>query len=128
MWRRRWGRAEVTGVGRGVDTLVIKVYDADKQFHPLKQELEQELQDELNVLQQEACDHEALVVTRWTFEGIHLFLQEKGSRGQWRWILRSPLLSLAISRGCLSRIITQVRLSSEYLWSCEAYVLTEHLP
>src|SRR6185312_15728822 len=53
------------------------------------------------------------------FKGIHLFMQEKGSRGQWRWILRSPLLSLAISRGRLSRIIAQARLSSEYLWSCE---------
>ncbi len=26
---------------------------------------------------------------------------------------------MAISRGLLSRIIAQVRLSSEYLWSCE---------
>jgi hypothetical protein len=111
-----------------VDTLVINVYSADKQFHPLKQELEQELQDELNVLQQEARDHEAPVVTRLTFEGIHLFMQEKGSRGQWRWILRSALLSLAISRGRLSRIIAQVQLSSEFLWSCEGYVQTEQIP
>jgi len=45
-------------------------------------------------------------------------MQEKGARGQWSWILRSRLLVVVISRGCLSRIIAQVRLSSEYLWSC----------
>ena len=46
-------------------------------------------------------------------------MKEKGSRGQWRWILACPLVSVAISRGRLSPIIAQVRLSSEYLWSCE---------
>ena len=48
------------------------------------------------------------MVTNWAFKGMHLFMQEQGSREQWRW-MRSPLLSLAISRGRLS----------EYLWSCE---------
>ena len=110
---------EVKFVGRGVDTLVLNVCYADKQFQPTKQELVQELQDELNLLQQEARDNEAPLITRWAFNGIHLCMQEKGSCGQWRWILRSPPLSLAISRGRLSRIIAQVRLSSEYLWSCE---------
>jgi hypothetical protein len=46
-------------------------------------------------------------------------MQEKGARGQWRWILKSTLLSVGISCGRLSRIIAHVRLSSEYLWSCE---------
>ena len=110
---------EVKIVGCGVDTLVLNINYADKQFQPIKQELDQDLQDELQVLQNEARENEAPLVTRWAFKGIHLFMQEKGSRGQWRWILRSPLLSLAISRGRLSRIIAQVRLSSEYLWSCE---------
>jgi hypothetical protein len=109
-------------VGRGVDTLVLNVCYTDKHFQPITQELVQELQDALNVLQNEAREHETLLVTRWAFKGMHLFMQEKGSRGQWRWILRSPLLSLAISRGRLSRIIAQVRLSSEYLWSCEYLV------
>src|SRR5258708_29646768 len=111
--------SKVNIVGRGVDTLVLNVCYADKQFQPIKQELDQDLQDELQVLQNEARENEAPLVTRWAFKGIHLFMQEKGSRGQWRWILRSPLLSLAISRGRLSRIIVQMRLSSEYLWSCE---------
>ena len=111
--------SNVRFVGRGIDTLVLNVCYADKQFQPIKQELDQNLQAELNLLQSEARENEVPVVTRWTFKGIHLFMQEKGSRGQWRWILRSPLLSIAISRGRLSRIIAQVRLSSEYLWSCE---------
>jgi hypothetical protein len=46
-------------------------------------------------------------------------MQEKRSLGQWRWILKSSLLSVEISRSRLSRIIAHVRLSSEYLWSCE---------
>lgn len=46
-------------------------------------------------------------------------MKEKGLRGQWRWILTCPLVSIAISRGQLSPIIGQVRLSSKYLRSCE---------
>jgi len=111
--------SEVTIVGRGVDTLVLNVCYADKQFQPIKQELAEDLQNELNLLQSAARLNEAPVITRWAFKGINLFMQEKGSRGQWRWILKSPLLTAAISRGRLSRIIAQVRLSSEYLWSCE---------
>jgi hypothetical protein len=42
--------SEMKIVGRGVDTLVLNVCYADKQFQPIKQELAQELQDELNLL------------------------------------------------------------------------------
>src|SRR5258708_24516585 len=112
---------EVKIVGRGVDTFVLNVCYADKQFQPIKQELDQDLQSELNLLQQEARENEVPLVTRWPLKDMHLFMQEKGSRGQWRWILRSPLLTVVISRGRLSRIIAQVRLSSdEYLWSCNS--------
>ena len=111
--------SEVKIVGRGVDTLVLNVCYADQQFRPIKEEVQQTLQEELNSLQSTARDNEAPLLTRWTFKGTHLFMQEKGSRGQWRWILRCPLLSVAISRGRLSRIIAQVRLSSEYLWACD---------
>ncbi len=110
---------EVKIVGRGVDTLVLNVCYADKQFQPIKQELAEDLQNELNLLQSAARLNEAPVSTRWAFKGVNLYMQEKGSRGQWRWILKSPLFSVAISRGQLSRVIAQVRLSSEYLWSCE---------
>ncbi len=110
---------EVKIVGCGVDTLVLNVCHTDKHFQPIKQELAEDLQCELNLFQGTARLHEAPVVTHRAFKGIHLFMQEKRSRGQWRWILKSPLLTVAISRGQLSPIIAQVRLSSEYLWSCE---------
>jgi hypothetical protein len=110
---------DVKIVGRGIDTLVLNVCYADKIFQPLKRELAEDLQSRLNLLQNAARMNEAPMLTQWAFKGINLFMQEKGSRGQWRWILKSPLLTVAISRGRLSRIIAQVRLSSEYLWSCE---------
>ena len=106
-------------VGRGVDTLVLNVCYADKQFQPIKQELDTDLQEELSSLQDEARFNEAAVVTPWSFKGFHLYMQPKGSRGQWRWILTCPLVTLAVSRGRLNQMIAQVRLSSEYLWSCE---------
>ncbi len=108
--------AEVKIVGRGVDTLVLNVCYSDKHFQPTKRELAEDLQNELNLLQSAARLNEAPVLSRRAFKGINLFMQEKGSRGQWRWILKSPLLSVAISRGRLSRIIAQVRFSSEHLW------------
>jgi hypothetical protein len=110
---------EVTIVGRGVDTLVLNVSYADKKFQPIKQELDADLQEELNSLQGEARINESAVVTEWAFKGFNLFMQPKGSRGQWRWILTCPLVSLAVSRSRLNQMIAQVRLSSEYLWSCE---------
>src|SRR5713101_209267 len=106
-------------IGRGVDTLVLNVSYADKQFQPIKQELDADLQEVLSTLQDEARINESAVVTEWAFKGFNLFMQPKGSRGQWRWILICPLVSLAISRGRLNQMIAQVRLSSEYLWSCE---------
>src|ERR1700680_4153442 len=108
--------SEVTIVGRGADTLVLNVCYADKQFQPIKQELDADLQDELNTLQGEARINESAVDTHWAFKGFNLYMQSKGSRGQWRWILTCPLVTLAISRGRLNPMIAQVRLSSEYLW------------
>ena len=111
--------SDVKMVCRGVDTLVLNVSYADKQFQPIKQELDTKLQEVLCTLQDEARLTEAAVVTAWAFKGFNLFMQSKGSRGQWRWIITCPLVSLAISRGRLNQMIAQVRLSSEYLWSCE---------
>lgn len=110
---------EVHIVGRGVDTLVLNVCYADSQFQPQKKEVPESLQNHLNQLQNASRMNETSVLTEWVFKGNHLFMQEKGSRGQWKWILKSPLLTVAISRGRLSRMIAQVRLSSEYLWLCE---------
>jgi hypothetical protein len=92
---------EVKIVGRGVDTLVLNVCYADKQFQPVKQELNADLQEVLSTLQGEARINESAIVTNWAFKGVNLFMQPKGSRGQWRWILTCSLVSLAISRGRL---------------------------
>lgn len=95
--------SEIKIVSRGVDTLVLNICYADTQFQPLKKELSEDLQNRLNMLQNAARMNETPALTHWVFKGINLFMQEKGSRGQWRWILKSPLLSVAISRGRLSR-------------------------
>jgi hypothetical protein len=106
-------------IGRGVDTLVLNVSYADKQFQPIKQELDADLQEELNSLQGEARINESPVVTESAFKWFALYMQPKWSRGQWRWIPTCPLISLAVSRGRLNQMIAQARLSPEYLWSCE---------
>jgi hypothetical protein len=111
---------DVKIVGRGVDTLVLNVCYGDETGKLVKQELAADLQAHLSQLQDEARTIEAPVVTLWTFKGFQLYMQPKGSREQWRWILTCPLVSLAVSRGLLGPIIAQVRLSSEYLWSCES--------
>src|SRR5215467_14003792 len=104
--------SEVKIVGRGVDTLVLNVCYANECFKPVKRELDEGVQRELNQLQNLARLSEEPVLTRWGFKGMVLFMQEKGSRGQWRWILKvpqvSPLLTVAISRGRLSRVFAQV--------------------
>jgi hypothetical protein len=66
-------------VGRGVDTLVLNVCYADTHFQPMKKELSEDLQNHLNLLQNSARMNEAPALTHWTFKGINLFMQEKGS-------------------------------------------------
>ena len=51
-------------VGWGVDTLVMNVCYADGQDQPIKQELAERLQQELETLQQETCELEAEVPSR----------------------------------------------------------------
>ena len=58
---------EVKIVGRGIDTLVLNVCYADRQFLPVKQELSEDLQNELNLLQDAARQNEAPVLTPWVF-------------------------------------------------------------
>jgi hypothetical protein len=41
---------QVKVVGRGVDTLVLNVCYTDEQFHPIKRELAEDLQNQLNLL------------------------------------------------------------------------------
>ncbi len=64
-------------VGRGADTLVLNVCYADKQFQPIKQELNADLQEELNTLQGAARINESAIVTEWAFKGFALYMQPK---------------------------------------------------
>ena len=64
--------SEVKIVGRGVDTLVLNVSYVDKQFQPIKQELDANLQEELNSLQGEARINESALVTEWAFNAAFI--------------------------------------------------------
>jgi hypothetical protein len=52
--KREWTLPEIKVVGRGVDTLVLNTCYADKQFQPIKQEMNAYLQEVLSTLQDEA--------------------------------------------------------------------------
>src|SRR5947209_7398044 len=104
-------------VGSGVDTLILNVRYSDSKGQPIKQELDEKLQEELDYLQGEARHVETAVATDWAFQDVLLFVEPHGAGKQWRWLLTSRLLSVAVSRGRFNDIIAQVRFSSEYLWS-----------
>jgi hypothetical protein len=63
--------SEVKIVGRGVDTLVLNVSCADKQFRLIKQELDANLQEEPNALQGEARLAESPLVTQGAFKDFN---------------------------------------------------------
>jgi hypothetical protein len=104
-------------VGYGVDTLILNVRYSDKKGQPVKQELDEKLVEELDYLQGEARRVETAVATDWAFQDVLLFVEPHGAGKQWRWLLTSRLLNIAVSRGKFNDIIAQVRFSSEYLWS-----------
>ena len=104
-------------VSYGVDTLIINVRYSDSKGQPVKQELDEKLLQELDYLQGEARRVETGIATDWAFQGVLLFVEPHGAGKQWRWLLTSRLLNVAVSRGKFNDIIAQVRFSSEYLWS-----------
>src|SRR5256714_6953698 len=104
-------------VSYGVDTLILNVRYSDSKGQPVKQELDEKLVQELDYLQGEARRVETAVATDWAFQSVLLFVEPHGAGKQWRWLLTSRLLNLAVSRGKFNEIIAQVRFSSEYLWS-----------
>src|SRR6266496_1016026 len=104
-------------VGYGVDTLILNVRYSDSKGQPVKQELDGKLVQELDYLQGEARRVETAVATDWAFQDVLLFVEPHGAGKQWRWLLTSRLLNIAVSRGKFNDIIAQVRFSSEYLWS-----------
>lgn len=104
-------------IGHGVDTLILNVRYSDSKSQPVKQELDEKLAQELDYLQGEARQVETAVATDWAFQDVLLFVEPHGAEKQWRWLLTSRLLNVAVSRGKFNDIIAQVRFSSEYLWS-----------
>ena len=87
-------------VGYGVDTLILNVRYCDSKGQPLKQELDEKLAQELDYLQGEARRVETAVATDWVFQNVLLFVEPHGAGKQWRWLLTSRLLTIAVSRGC----------------------------
>jgi hypothetical protein len=65
---------EVKIVGRGVDALVLNVSYADEQFQPVKQELAEDLQQELETLQQEERELEEPAIIHRSFQGVALYM------------------------------------------------------
>ena len=104
-------------VGYGVDTLILNVRYSDSLFTPIKQELDETLQKELDYLQASARQDENAVASDWSFNGALLFVEPHGAGKQWRWLLTCRWLSLVVSRGKFNDVIAQVRFSSEFLWS-----------
>ncbi|MEO6893207.1 MAG: hypothetical protein ABI324_29845 [Ktedonobacteraceae bacterium] len=100
----------------GPDTVYYTLYPTDAHFQPVRCELPEDLQEELDLLKEQAQEQEEPVLTRFVFEGANLFMQEKGGSGGFKWILKNEKLTLALSRGKRTGIWGQARLSSEYLW------------
>ncbi len=106
-------------VGYGVDTLILNVRYTDKQGQPVKQELDEQLAATLDDLQNAARNAETAVASDWSFMGVLLFVEPHGAGKQWRWLLTSRYINVAVSRGRFNDLIAQVRFSSEFLWSQE---------
>jgi len=66
---------------------------------PQKQELDEKLARELDYLQGEARRVETAVATDWAFQDVLLFVEPHGAGKQWRWLLTSRLLNIAVSHG-----------------------------
>jgi hypothetical protein len=78
----------------GIDILVLNVSYADEGGQPVKQELAEGLQTELDTWQQTAKGRGEPVPTPWMFAGANLLIREHGTREQWRWLLYSDKLTL----------------------------------
>lgn len=106
-------------VGYNMDTLYLNVRRLDSHGSVTAVGIDDDLAFQLDELQLRAKDTEHDIETPWTFGGVPLLIKPYGAgKGQWRWLLTSPLFDLTISRGKLrGHILAQVRLSSHYLWS-----------
>ena len=59
----------------GVDTLILNVCYPDSSFAPIKHELDESLQKELDYLQVPARQDENAVASDWPFNGALLFIE-----------------------------------------------------
>ena len=103
----------------GPDTVYYTIRPTDEQFQPVRQELDADLQMELELLKQQAQQFDEKVATRWAIDGKTLYMRDKGG-SQFKWIMDNEYLTLSVGRGKKTGVIGQVRLSSEFLWHCEA--------
>ena len=83
-------------VGYGTDTLILNVRYCDDKGQPVKQELDEKLVQDLDYLQGEARRVETAVATDWAFQDVLLFVEPFGAGKQWRWLLTSRLLHVAV--------------------------------
>ena len=104
----------------GVDTLVINVRYTDERGKPTRGLLDEQFIPQLNEWQARAKVEEKPVPIPWTFQHVSFLMHPHGAgKGQWRWLLTSSKLNLAIGLGKLNSIVARVRCSSDYLWECE---------
>ena len=105
-------------VNAGVDTFAINAYYLDDNNEPLRRrELNPDFADLLNTWKVQAQNTNEPCPTAFTFRGAHLLMQPNGAgRGQWQWMLKTPDITLYISRG-LWNGIASVRFNSEFLWA-----------
>src|SRR5215813_12637793 len=85
--------SKLVALGFGPDTATYTIRPTDRDFQPIKQELSEELQEELEVLKKQAQDEDEQVPTRWIFEEQTLFMQDKGG-SQFKWIIKNDKITV----------------------------------
>lgn len=104
-------------VCRGVDTLVVNALYLDDFHRPVKRDLDERLQVQLDEWKRMAQGVHGDHSTSLHFHGANLQMQPNGAgQGQWPWMLKTPDITLYISGGSWNGIAS-VRLSSQYLWA-----------
>ena len=104
-------------VNRGADTLVINVHYTE-QGRPIRRDVDGELVYRLDEWKRMAQELGEPFITPWLFNASSLQMQPNGAgHGQWPWMLKTPEITLYVSRGKWNGG-GAVRLSSHYLWSC----------
>src|SRR5205814_2670462 len=104
-------------VNRGVDTLLLNVYYTDQE-RPIRREIDSGLASLLDEWKKMAQELGEPFITPWVFNEAALQMQPNGAgHGQWPWMLKTPDITLYLSRGKWNGV-GAVRLSSPYLWSC----------